>query len=90
MELSGESSTQRCGIFSIFDSRGVVDGYVFQLLSEMKKSLSRLYIVYSGSIQKEYILKLEQYAEQILKSDLDNNIESYLIVIQYFIIYVDD
>ena len=61
---------KRLGIFSCYDSEGIIDDYIIYLLDDISKNLDELCIVSTGNLTDESINKLEKYSSHIiLKSD---------------------
>lgn len=57
---------KRISIFVIYDQDGIVDEYIFFLLSELFKISERIIIVVNGCILEEYESRLAEYSSEIV------------------------
>lgn len=57
---------KRISIFVIYDQDGIVDEYIFFLLSELSKVSERIIIVINGLILEEYKRRLAVYSNEII------------------------
>jgi len=57
---------KRISIFVIYDHDGMVDDYIFFLLSELSKISERIIIVINGFVLEEYNNRLAQYSNEIV------------------------
>lgn len=57
---------KRISIFVIYDQDGIVDEYIFFLLSELVKISERIIIVVNGLILEEYKARLAVYSDEII------------------------
>lgn len=57
---------QRIGIFAFYDAEGIVDEYIDKLLCDVKKIVTKLYIVVNGKLTPESRKILKKYTEDII------------------------
>ncbi len=65
MILSDKDDLKRVGIYVFFDKDGIVDDYVFYMLSSIRPYLSQLLVIINGFVRDEYLPRLNEIADDV-------------------------